>query len=143
MHMEPSRTLSGKVRFGVFEADLGSGELRKRGRKVELQDQPFQVLALLLRHHGGIGAREELQRALWPADTFIEFEHGINTAIKKLRQALGMRLRGPTTRQACPLSASDSSLPAHVRPAECLQTGQLRLLRLFRVSSVHSRHGSL
>jgi hypothetical protein len=56
---------------------------------VALQDQPFQVLALLLRHHGEVVTREALQRALWPADTFIEFEHGINTAIKKLRQALG------------------------------------------------------
>jgi len=73
----------------LFEADLGTGELRKRGRKVPLQDQPFQVLALLLRHRGEIVAREELQRALWPADTFVEFEHGVNTAIKKLRQALG------------------------------------------------------
>jgi Tol biopolymer transport system component/DNA-binding winged helix-turn-helix (wHTH) protein len=73
----------------LFEADLTTGELRKRGRKVPLQDQPFQVLALLLRHPGEIIAREELQRALWPADTFVEFEHGVNTAIKKLRQALG------------------------------------------------------
>jgi Tol biopolymer transport system component/DNA-binding winged helix-turn-helix (wHTH) protein len=87
--MEPSRTLSGQFRFGVFEADLGAGELRKHGRKVVLQGQPFQVLSLLLRHHGEIVAREALQRALWPTDTFIEFEHGINTAIKKLRQALG------------------------------------------------------
>jgi Tol biopolymer transport system component/DNA-binding winged helix-turn-helix (wHTH) protein len=78
-----------KVCFGVFEADLASGELRKHGRNVPLQDQPFQVLALLLRHPGEIVTREELQQALWPADTFVEFEHGVNTAIKKLRQALG------------------------------------------------------
>ena len=87
--MEPSATGPNTYRFGVFEADLDAGELRKRGRKVPLQDQPFQVLALLLRRRGEIVSREELQRALWPADTFIEFEHGINTAIKKLRQALG------------------------------------------------------
>ena len=87
--MEPSATVPNTVRFGLFEADLGSGELRKRGRRVPLQDQPFQILALLLRHPGEIVAREELQRALWPADTFVEFEHGVNTAIKKLRQALG------------------------------------------------------
>ena len=87
--MEPSATVPNTVRFGLFEADLTTGELRKRGRKVALQDQPFQVLALLLRHAGEIVAREELQRALWPADTFVEFEHGVNTAIKKLRQALG------------------------------------------------------
>jgi len=77
------------VRFGMFEADLSKGELRKRGRKVPLQDQPFQVLALLLRQPGELVTREEVQRALWPADTFVEFEHSVNTAIKKLRQALG------------------------------------------------------
>jgi Tol biopolymer transport system component/DNA-binding winged helix-turn-helix (wHTH) protein len=87
--VEPTAPLPNSVRFGLFEADLTTGELRKRGRKVPLQDQPFQVLALLLRHPGEIIAREELQRALWPADTFVEFEHGVNTAIKKLRQALG------------------------------------------------------
>jgi Tol biopolymer transport system component/DNA-binding winged helix-turn-helix (wHTH) protein len=87
--MESCRAPSRKLRFGVFEADLASHELRKRGRNVALQDQPFQVLALLLRHAGEIVTREELQHALWPADTFIEFEQGVNTAIKKLRQALG------------------------------------------------------
>ena len=87
--MEPSAAVPNRVRFGLFEADFASGELRKRGRRVPLQDQPFQVLALLLQHPGEIVSREELQRALWPADTFVEFEHGVNTAIKKLRQALG------------------------------------------------------
>jgi Tol biopolymer transport system component/DNA-binding winged helix-turn-helix (wHTH) protein len=66
-----------------------AGELRRRGRKVALQDQPFQVLAVLLRRRGEIVARAELHQALWPADTFVEFEHGLNTAINKLRQAMG------------------------------------------------------
>jgi Tol biopolymer transport system component/DNA-binding winged helix-turn-helix (wHTH) protein len=87
--VDPSATVPNTVRFGLFEADLATGELRKRGRKVALQDQPFQVLAVLLRRRGMIVAREELQQALWPADTFVEFEHGVNTAINKLRQALG------------------------------------------------------
>src|SRR5512147_2068072 len=86
----PSTPPSPKVvRFGIFEADLAAGELRKRGRKVELQDQPFQVLALLLQHPGEIVAREELQKALWPADTFVEFDESLNKAVQKLRQALG------------------------------------------------------
>ncbi|MGD0579133.1 MAG: winged helix-turn-helix domain-containing protein, partial [Bryobacteraceae bacterium] len=93
--LEPSATVPNTVRFGLFEADLGTGELHKRGRKVPLQDQPFQVLALLLRRHGEIVTREELQQALWPADTFVEFEHGVNTAIKKLRQALGDSAENP------------------------------------------------
>ncbi len=87
--MEPSATAPGTYRFSVFEADLATGLLRKRGRRVTLQDQPFQVLALLLQRPGEVVTREELQRALWPADTFVEFEHSVNTAISKLRQALG------------------------------------------------------
>ena len=87
--MEPTAAGPNTIRFGLFEADLASGELRKRGRIVQLQDQPFQVLALLLRHPGEIVTREELQHALWPADTFVEFEQGLNTAVKRLRLALG------------------------------------------------------
>ncbi|HSB17639.1 MAG TPA: winged helix-turn-helix domain-containing protein, partial [Bryobacteraceae bacterium] len=77
------------VRFGLFEADLMAGELRKCGRKVELQDQPFHVLALLLRRPGELVTREELRQALWPADTFVEFDESLNKAVQKLRQALG------------------------------------------------------
>ena len=76
------------VRFGVFELDVSAGELRKQGRKINLQQQPFQVLALLLRRPGELVTREELQQELWPADTFVEFDQGLNTAIKKIRQAL-------------------------------------------------------
>jgi TolB-like protein/DNA-binding winged helix-turn-helix (wHTH) protein/Flp pilus assembly protein TadD len=77
------------IRFGVFEADLCTGELRRKGRLVRLQEQPFQVLALLLARPGELVAREELRQALWPADTFVDFEHGLNKAISKLRDALG------------------------------------------------------
>jgi cholera toxin transcriptional activator len=77
------------VRFGGFEVDLVASELRKRGRRIPLQEQPFQVLALLVRRAGELVTREELQQALWPAGTVIEFEHGVNTAVKKVRQALG------------------------------------------------------
>src|SRR5712692_6461122 len=83
------------IRFGLFEFDLAAGELCKQGRKIKLQDQPFQVLALLLRRPGEIVTREELQKALWPADTFIEFDQGVNTAIKKIRQALGDSAENP------------------------------------------------
>lgn len=81
----PQRT----VRFGVFEVDLSAGELRKRGHKIKLQDQPFQVLSLLLCRPSEVVTREELRQALWPADTFVEFDQGLNTAINKIRQALG------------------------------------------------------
>jgi len=87
----PSRFL----RFGVFEVDLRAGELRKRGLKVRLQEQPFQILAMLLEHPGEVVTREELQRKLWRADVFVEFDQGLNNAIKKLRAALGDSAENP------------------------------------------------
>ncbi len=77
-----------RTRFGVFEVDLRSGELYKHGIRLKLQDQPFQVLALLLEHPGEVVTREELRQKLWPADTFVDFDTGLNSAIKKLRDAL-------------------------------------------------------
>jgi Tol biopolymer transport system component/DNA-binding winged helix-turn-helix (wHTH) protein len=86
--MQPSASPSIPIRFGPFEVDLGATELRKRGRKVPLQDQPFKVLALLVQRPGDLVSREELQRALWPSHTFGEFDEGLNKAVQKLRQAL-------------------------------------------------------
>lgn len=77
------------VRFGLFEVDVRAGELRKNGVKIKLQDQPLQVLVTLLQHAGDVVTREELRRELWPTDTFVDFETGLNTAVKKLRDALG------------------------------------------------------
>jgi DNA-binding winged helix-turn-helix (wHTH) protein/tetratricopeptide (TPR) repeat protein len=77
------------VRFGTFEADLQSGELRKSGHKVPLQGQPFQVFAILLKHPGKLVTRDELRLKVWPEDTFVDFDHGLNTAITKIRTALG------------------------------------------------------
>ena len=84
---EPARPLWA-VRFGTFEADLRSGELRNHGLRIKLQDQPFQILALLLERPGGVVTREELRLKLWPADTFVDFNHGLNNAINRLREAL-------------------------------------------------------
>jgi len=83
----PQRTIV--YRFGVFEADLASGELLKQGVKVRLQSQPFQILVLLLEKRGEVVTRDEIRRKLWPPDTFVDFEQGLGTAIKKLRRALG------------------------------------------------------
>jgi TolB-like protein/DNA-binding winged helix-turn-helix (wHTH) protein len=74
--------------FGPFEADLTSHELRHDGSKIKLQEMPFQVLAILLEHPGELVTREEFRQRLWPSDTFVDFEHSINTAVKKLREAL-------------------------------------------------------
>ncbi len=83
------------LRFGVYEADLRSGELRKNGSKIRLQEQPFQVLAMLLERPGDVVTREELRQRLWPADTFVDFDHSLNTAINKLREALGDSAANP------------------------------------------------
>src|SRR5258706_3267855 len=77
------------VSFGSFEAVLRAGELRRNGSKVRLQEQPFQVLTVLLERPGEIVTREELRNRLWPADTFVDFDHGLNAAVKRLRDALG------------------------------------------------------
>src|SRR3984885_2305423 len=76
------------IRCGVFELDLRSGEIQKQGRKIRLEGQPVHVLICLLENPGELVSREELHRKLWPADTFVNFEHGLNAAVKRLRQAL-------------------------------------------------------
>ncbi|HMD05966.1 MAG TPA: winged helix-turn-helix domain-containing protein [Candidatus Acidoferrum sp.] len=77
-----------RTRFGAFEVDVRAGEVYKHGIRLKLQDQPFQVLAVLLEHAGDVVTREELRQKLWPADTFVDFDTGLNTAIKKLRDVL-------------------------------------------------------
>ena len=77
-----------RYRFGIFEVDLKSGEVRKAGIRIRLQSQPFEVLVMLLTQPGEIVTREELQKKLWPTDIFVDFDHGMNTAINKLRDAL-------------------------------------------------------
>jgi Tol biopolymer transport system component/DNA-binding winged helix-turn-helix (wHTH) protein len=83
------------VRFGVFELDLTSGELCKSGRRLRLQEQPFRLLALLLEYPGQVVTRGKLKEALWPADTFVDFDHSLNAAVAKLRQALGDSAENP------------------------------------------------
>jgi cholera toxin transcriptional activator len=88
----PSRRV---LRFGVFEMDLAAGELRKSGRRIRLQEQPFQMLALLLERPGDVITRDEVRQKLWPADTFVDFDHSLNTAINKVREALGDSASSP------------------------------------------------
>jgi TolB-like protein/DNA-binding winged helix-turn-helix (wHTH) protein/Tfp pilus assembly protein PilF len=85
----PQETKSPVLRFGVFEANILARELRKHGTLIRLRGQPFQILALLLEKPGEVVTRDEMQQKLWPADTFVDFEHSLNTAIKKLRAVLG------------------------------------------------------
>ena len=87
--MEKVSSRPREVRFAAFAVDLQAGELRKHGMKVRLQEQPFQMLLVLLERPGEVVTREELQKRLWPGDTFVDFEHSLATAVKKLRHALG------------------------------------------------------
>ncbi len=95
--MSTSQPSTGRrlVRFGLFEADMQAGELRKNGVRIRLQEQPFQVLAQLLAFPGEIVTRELLRERIWPADTFVDFDHSLNTAINKIREALGDSASNP------------------------------------------------
>ena len=85
----PHGHIHSPAKFDRFEVDLRTGELRKGGRRIRLQGQPFQVLSLLLSRPGELVSREDLHQELWPADTFVDFDHGLNSAIARLREALG------------------------------------------------------
>ena len=91
----PNSLTPGGARFGIFEIDLLSGELRKRGMKVKLHEQPFKVLAMLVERPGEVVTREELRERLWPSDTFVDWDLGLNSAVMKLRAALGDSAENP------------------------------------------------
>jgi TolB-like protein/DNA-binding winged helix-turn-helix (wHTH) protein len=116
--MEAPASSSRRVSTGLFEIDLGSGEVHKSGRKVPLQEQPFRVLAILLERPGDLIAREELQARLWPADTFVGFDEGINTAIRKLRVAFGDSADNPRFIETIPRRGYRFMVPVHEAVAE-------------------------
>jgi TolB-like protein/DNA-binding winged helix-turn-helix (wHTH) protein/Tfp pilus assembly protein PilF len=91
----PEASTPVRLRFGVFEVDLRAGELRKQGVRLRLQEQPFQVLAMLLERPGETVTREELRDRLWTADTFVDFDHGVNKAVSRIREALGDSATSP------------------------------------------------
>src|SRR5271167_1529304 len=84
-----------RYRFGVFEVDSTTGELRRKGVRVKLHSQPFQVLFMLLERPGEMLTREEICRELWPDGTFVDYEHGVNSAVNRLREALGDKASNP------------------------------------------------
>jgi len=92
--MTETRTLR-RYRFGTFEADATTGELRKQGIRIKVNVQPFQVLVMLLERPGELLTREEISRELWPDGTFVDYEHGVNSAVNRIREALGDRARNP------------------------------------------------
>jgi DNA-binding winged helix-turn-helix (wHTH) protein/Tol biopolymer transport system component len=100
--MDPANTQKGRKRFGLFEVDPESGELRKNGVKVSVQEQPFQILKALLERPGELVTRDELRRRIWPEDTFVAFDHGLYSAMTKLREALGDTAENPRFIQTLP-----------------------------------------
>jgi DNA-binding winged helix-turn-helix (wHTH) protein len=117
--MEETKRVFLPIRFGLFEVDLQAGELRRQGYKVKLQDQPFQILVLLLDRPGEVVTREELQKKLWPADTFVDFERGLNRAVNKLREALSDDADSPRFIETLPRRGY-----RFVAPVERVATGQ-------------------
>jgi DNA-binding winged helix-turn-helix (wHTH) protein/Tol biopolymer transport system component len=112
------------VRFGTFEVDLRAGELRRNGARVRLQEQPLQVLAMLLDRPGEVVTREELHGRLWSSDTFVDFDHGLNAAIKRLRDALGDSAENPRFVETLArrgyrfIAPVEKSQPAFAAPAD-------------------------
>ena len=121
------------AQFGPFEVDLQAGQLRKNGRKVKLQDQPFQILACLLERAGEVVTREELQQKLWPVDTFTDFDHGLNNAINRLREALSDSADRPRYIETLPrrgyrfiamVDIESGPAPSGIPPQERLPNGE-------------------
>src|ERR1700723_3497399 len=128
--MEAPPSFGRRVRAGLFKVDLGSGEVHKNGRRVPLQEQPFRVLAMLLERPGEVVTREELQARLWPTDTFVSFDEGINTAIRKLRVIFGDSADNPRFIETIPRRGYRFIAPVHDAIAELGQgskhTSELR-----------------
>src|SRR5712691_2578501 len=93
--MRGADPMATSFRFGLFEVDSRTGELRKQGRRIKIRGRPFDILVLLLGRGGDVISRDELRQQLWQADTFVDFDHGLNSAINRLREALGDSAENP------------------------------------------------
>ena len=128
--MMPPPTTSRVFCFGAFQIDLKAGEVYKRGVRVKLQQQPFQVLAMLLEHLGDVVTRQELRHRIWPNDTFGDFDQGLNKAIKKIREALGDSPQAPRFVETLPKRGYRFIAPAKTydqapRPYSSIAQGNL------------------
>src|SRR5215471_17471721 len=111
-------------RFGLYEADSGSGQLLKQGIHVRLQDQPFRMLILLLERAGEVVTREDLREKLWPQNTFVEFDNGLNVAVKKIRDALGDSAENPRFIETVPRRGYRFIAPVSVEVGEPIHPPQ-------------------
>src|SRR3981081_745961 len=108
-------------RFGVLEVDLRAAELRKRGVRIKLQEQPFQILSLMLEHPGEVVTRDELRQKLWPAHTFVDFDRSLNKAMTKLRFALGDSPESPRYIETIPRHGYRFLAPVHTHDHAALK----------------------
>jgi len=116
--MQVNSRSAGPVRFGVFELDRRSGELRKAGVQIRLQEQAFQILTSLLERPGDLVTREELRQRLWPNGTFVDFEHGLNAVISRLRGTIGDSADSPRFIETVPRRGYRFIAPVDGRPAD-------------------------
>jgi TolB-like protein/DNA-binding winged helix-turn-helix (wHTH) protein/tetratricopeptide (TPR) repeat protein len=116
-----------RIRFGVFEVDLQARELRKQGFKVKLQEQPFQILSMLLERPGAIVTREEIQKRLWPADTFVDFDSGLNRATNRLRESLEDDAENPRFVETVPRRGYRFIAPVHIPDEDPVEIAAPRL----------------
>ncbi len=120
--MKNSTLPANSLRFGTYEFDLRSGDLRKHGIRIKLQEQPSQILAILLEHCGQMVTREELQRRLWPSDTFVDFDHSLNTAVMRLREALSDSTENPRFIETLPRRGYRFIAPVEEKSAHVIET---------------------
>src|SRR6202008_4821046 len=113
------------VRFGVFEVDLCTAELRKQGVRIRLPGQPFQVLETLLLRPGELVTREELKQRLWPSDSFGDFEHGLNAAVNRVREALGDSADNPRFVETLPRRGYRFIAPVEEKPDNAVKAAPL------------------
>ena len=111
MSSQPTTSPQRQLVFGPFVFDESSGELHKHGVRVRLEGQPLQILATLIRQPGKVVARDEFQQQLWKGGTFVDFDHGLNAAMNRLRQALGIRPTSPATSKLWRAGGTGSLLP--------------------------------
>src|SRR5579864_1504087 len=127
MQANPNQTSRQTVSFGVFEVDLRTGELRKRGVKIKLQEKPFQILAALLASPGQTVTREELRQKLWPSGTYVDFDRSLNTGLRKLREALEDSADNPRFIETLPKRGYRFIAPVS-QPQASLRSGEKLML---------------
>jgi len=138
--MQPGTSEKRLFRFGLYEADAAAGELRKNGRKVKLQEQPFRTLLLLLERPGALVTREEIRRALWSDGTFVDFDHSLNTNINKLREVLGDSASNPRFIETLAKRGYRFLLPVEVVSNHCAEvTNSVSIPNLAPVSPATPR----